>query len=113
MDESRYQKLADSALGTIERMFEDVDAELVDLERAGDVVTLTFANKKKCVINTQRPTRQIWLAANARAWHFSFEETSGKWLDDKGQTIDGKRVELMAQVAAIVKEQAGVDVRAE
>ena len=108
MDESRYQKLADSALGTIERMFEDVDAEVVDLERAGDVITLTFANRKKCVINTQRPTRQIWLAANARAWHFSFEDASGKWLDDKGQGV-----ELMAQVAAIVKEQAGVDVRAE
>ena len=108
MDESRYQKLADSALGTIEHMFDDVEAEVVDLERAGDVITLTFANRKKCVINTQRPTRQIWLAANARAWHFSFEETSGKWLDDKGQGI-----ELIAQVAAIVKEQAGVDVRVE
>jgi CyaY protein len=104
MDESRYQKLADSALGTIERMLEDVDAELVDIERAGDVVTLTFANKKKCVVNTQRPTRQIWLAANARAWHFSFDEASGKWLDDKGQGV-----ELIAQVASIVKEQAGVE----
>lgn len=107
MDESRYQKLADSALGTIERMFEDVDAEVVDVERAGDVITLTFANRKKCVINTQRPTRQIWLAANARAWHFSFDDTSSTWLDDKGQGV-----ELVAQVAAIVKEQAGVDVRA-
>jgi CyaY protein len=111
MDESRYQKLADSALGTIERMLEDVDAEVVDVERAGDVVTLTFANGKKCVINTQRPTRQIWLAANARAWHFSFDEASAKWLDDKGRTraSDGKPVELFAHVASIVKEQAGVD----
>jgi CyaY protein len=108
MEESRYQKLADSALGTIERMLEDVDAEVVDIERAGDVITLAFANGKKCVVNTQRPTRQIWLAANARAWHFSFDEPSGKWLDDKQQGI-----ELLAQVASIVKEQAGVDVRAE
>jgi CyaY protein len=108
MDESRYQKLADSALGTIERMLEDVDAEVVDVERSGDVVTLTFANGKKCVINTQRPTRQIWLAANARAWHFSFDEASATWLDDKGQNV-----ELIAQVASIVKEQAGVDVRGE
>lgn len=107
MDESQYQKLADSALGTIERMFEDVDAEVVDVERAGDVITLTFANRKKCVINTQRPTRQIWLAANARAWHFSFDDASSQWLDDKGQGV-----ELVAQIAAIVKEQAGVDVRA-
>ena len=113
MDESRYQKLADSALGTIERMLEDVDAEVVDIERAGDVITLTFANKKKCVVNTQRPTRQIWLAANARAWHFSFDESSGKWLDDKGQMHEGKPIELLGQVAWIVKEQAGVDVRAE
>ena len=107
MDESQYQKLADSALGTIERMFEDVDAEVVDVERAGDVITLTFANRMKCVINTQRPTRQIWLAANARAWHFSFDDASSQWLDDKGQGV-----ELVAQIAAIVKEQAGVDVRA-
>ena len=107
MDESRYQKLADSALGTIERMLEDVDAEVVDVERAGDVVTLTFANRKKCVINTQRPTRQIWLAANARAWHFSFDEVSAKWMDDKAQGV-----ELLTQVAAIVKEQAGVDLPA-
>ena len=105
MDESRYQKLADSALGTIERMLEDVDAEIVDVERAGDVVTLAFANGKKCVVNTQRPTRQIWLAANARAWHFSFDEASGKWLDDKGEGV-----ELLTRVAGIVKEQAGVDI---
>lgn len=108
MDESQYQKLADTALGTIERMLEDVDAEVVDVERAGDVVTLTFANKKKCVVNTQRPTRQIWLAANARAWHFSFDDAKGKWLDDKGQGV-----ELVSQVAAIVKEQANVDLAVE
>lgn len=105
MDESRYQKLADVALRTIESMFEDVDADLVDIDRSGDVLTLTFAGKKKAVINTQRPTRQIWLAANARAWHFSFDEAATRWIDDKGQGV-----ELLAQIAAIVKESAGVDV---
>jgi CyaY protein len=104
MDESRYQKLADTALGTIEGMLEDVDAETVDVERAGDVVTLTFSNGKKAVVNTQRPTRQIWLAANARAWHFSFDETTGRWLDDKALGV-----ELLSKVAAIVKEETGID----
>ena len=66
MDESRYHKLADEALRTLESMLEDVDAEEVDVERAGDVLTLTFADKRKAVVNTQRPTRQIWLAADAR-----------------------------------------------
>ena len=111
MDELRYQKLADLALREIEDLLSEVDAEVVDLERAGDVLTLTFASGGKAVVNTQRPTRQIWLAANARAWHFSYCEPdgviAGKWLDDKGQGI-----ELVSQVAAIVKETAGVDLTA-
>jgi CyaY protein len=104
MDESRYQKLADVALRAVEDLFKDVDAEVVDLERAGDVLTLTFGDGKKAVINTQRPTRQIWLAANARAWHFSLEEGSGRWMDDKGQGV-----ELLAQIKAIVKELAALE----
>ena len=109
MDEPRYQHLADAALKAIETMLDDVDAEVVDLERSGDVLTLTFAGRRKAVINTQRPTRQIWVAANARAWHFDFVETPagpGRWMDDKGQEI-----ELLQQIAAIVKESAGIDLR--
>lgn len=110
MDESRYQVLADEALSAIEDLFADVDAEVVDLERAGGVLTLTFARGPKAVVNTQRPTRQIWLAANARAWHFGWEEApggGGRWVDDKGQGI-----ELLAQIAAVVKESAGIDLPA-
>ena len=70
------------------------------------MLTLTFRDGKKCVVNTQRPTRQIWLAANARAWHFGYDEATSRWLDDKGQGV-----ELFERVAAIVKEHAGVDVR--
>lgn len=108
MDESSYQKLADVALRAIEDLLKDVDAEVVDIERSGDVLTLTFATGKKAVINTQRPTRQIWLAANARAWHFGYLEPAGavpgRWMDDKGQGV-----ELVAQIAAIIKELAGLD----
>lgn len=101
MDESTYQKLADEALGRIESMLEDVDPDEVDLERSGDVITLTFKDKKRCVVNTQRPTRQIWLAADARAWHFGWDETTKQWLDDKGQGV-----ELLAKIASIVKDHA-------
>jgi CyaY protein len=106
MDEPRYQRLADEALARIESMLADVDADDVDVERSGDVLTLTFKGGKRCVINTQRPTRQIWLAASARAWHFGYDEATSRWLDDKGQGV-----ELLAHVAAVVKENAGVDVR--
>lgn len=107
MTESEYQKLADVALKKLESMLDEVDADDVDVERAGDVLTLTFKDGKKCVVNTQRPTRQIWLAANARAWHFDYDTHSLEWMDDKGQ---GE--ELFKRVAAIVKESSGVDLSA-
>jgi CyaY protein len=101
MDEQAYLKLADAAFERIEDMLEDVDADDVDFERAGDVLTLAFKNGKKCIVNTQRPTRQIWLAAGVRAWHFDWD--GARWIDDKEKTQ-----ELMQTIAAVVKEQAGV-----
>ncbi len=104
MDERSYQKLADVVLRRVDDAFKDVDADVVDCERAGDVITLTFANAKRCVLNTQRPTRQMWLAANARGWHFVYDETGARWMDEKG-TGD----ELFATLATIVREQAGIE----
>ncbi|HEY1954648.1 MAG TPA: iron donor protein CyaY [Polyangiaceae bacterium] len=102
MDEQSYLKLADTTFRRIEDLLDEVDADHVDIERAGDVVTLTFEDKSKCIVNTQRPTRQIWLAAGARAWHFDWD--GARWVDDKDKTT-----ELYAAIARIVKERAGVD----
>jgi CyaY protein len=105
MDEKTYQALADAALHSIMAAFEDVDPELVDCDTAGDVVTMTLKGGRRCVVNTQRPARQIWLAANSRAWHFSWDESTRRWVDDKGREDD-----LFATIARIVKEAAGVEV---
>jgi CyaY protein len=105
MDESTYQRLADEALRTIVNAFDDVDPDLVDCETAGDVVTLTMRGGSRCVVNTQRSARQIWLAANARAWHFSWDEAGKRWVDDKGRGD-----ELRATIASVVKETTGADV---
>lgn len=105
MDEPQYQRLADATFKRIEDAFRDVDPDVVDCERSGDVLTFTFAGGKRCVVNTQRPTRQVWLAANARGWHFSWDDGKKAWLDDKG-----RGEELLATLAGIVKEQSGVDV---
>ncbi len=88
MDEAAYQKLADAALRRIEDLFADVDAEDVDLDRAGDVITLTLRGGAKCVINTQRPTRQIWMAHAAQAWHFAWDPARSAWLDARGGGVE-------------------------
>lgn len=105
MDEGTYQKLADQAFRAIADAFDDVDPDVCDCEVAGDVVTLTMCGGRKCIVNTQRPARQIWLAANARAWHFSWDEQARRWVDDKG-----RGEELFATLARIVKETTGADV---
>lgn len=105
MDESTYQKLADEAFRVIDDAFEDVDPDIVDCEIAGDVVTLAIRGGGKCIVNTQRPTRQIWLAASARAWHFSWDAARKCWVDDKGRGD-----ELYATIARVVKQATGADV---
>ncbi len=102
MEESVYQALADLALSSIENAFRDTDVDVVDCERSGDVLTILLKGSTRCVINTQRPTRQIWMAAEARAWHFSYDAESKSWMDDKGQGV-----ELFAHLAALIKRVAG------
>jgi CyaY protein len=105
MDDAAYQKLADATFHRIMDLFEDVDPDVVDCEHAGDVVTLTFASGQRCIVNTQRPTHQIWLAAVDRAWHFSYDQASSQWLDDKGQGV-----ELFGQIRRVVKDLAGIEI---
>ena len=67
----------------------------------GDVLTIAFKNGVKAVLNTQRPTRQLWLAARANAWHFDYDAATDRWVDDKGkghellETLLGRRVDLV------------------
>jgi CyaY protein len=89
MDERRYLELAEAALSRIVAAFDEVELDDADVDSVGDVVNITVEPGArgaggKIVINTQRPARQIWLAGGNRAWHFSYEEATGRWLDDKG-----------------------------
>lgn len=103
MTESEYLELVDRTFRRIEDAFEEVDPDQAEVTVSGDVLTITFANKVRCVLNRQRAVRQIWLAARDRAWHFRWE--NGRWMDDKGTGV-----ELFAQVRAIARENAGLDV---
>lgn len=105
MDEQTYLRLADRAFGRVERACDAFDTSELDCERAGDVLTLTFPNGKRCIINTQRPTKQLWLASGASAWHFDCAgEMEDRWVDDKG-----RGEEFFATVRAIVLREAGVE----
>jgi CyaY protein len=105
MDEKEYLARAEKVLRCVVDAFDSVDPDEADVETSGDVVTMVFPNGKKCVLNTQRPARQLWLAGGQRAWHFSYDATSGQWRDDKGGD------ELFATLSAVIAQNSALAVR--
>jgi CyaY protein len=106
MDEKRYLDLAHDAFERVRAAFDDVDVEEADLESAGDVLTITCRDGVRIVLNTQRPTRELWLAGAARAWHFGWDDASSRWLDPKHEGA-----ELTATLGELVRTHAGVELR--
>ena len=105
LDETHYLKLVGDAFKRIEDALSDLEPDECDVESTGDVLTLGCKRGVvRIILNTQRPTRQIWLAARTEAWHFSLAD-DGRWLDDKGRGD-----ELFATIARLVAEHAGVTV---
>jgi CyaY protein len=102
MEESTYQKLTSAVWRTLLTAFDDIDPDDAEAEISGDTVVIAMKGGVKCVINTQRPVRQIWVAAKARAWHFRYDDATASWVDDRGTGT-----ELFACVRQIVQGQTG------
>lgn len=100
MDETTFSQLADEVFKRVLAAVDAQDPEDAEADRSGDVVTVLLRGKKKCVLNTQRPTRQLWLACGTQAWHFDYKD--GGWSDDKG------RGELFVVLRDVVKREAGL-----
>jgi iron donor protein CyaY len=99
MDEQRFRHLADQTFRRILDAFENIDPDDADVETAGNTLNITYRGGKRCVINTQGVTRQIWLAGAQSGWHFSFDEPTQTWLHDKGSGD-----ELFAVLARLTRE---------
>lgn len=102
MDEATYSQLVAAAFKRIVAAADAVDPDVLEAESTGDMVTLTAASREKCIINTQRAVRQIWVAGLGQGIHFTYEPTRGTWRDDKG-----KGLELFRFVAEVVREISG------
>ncbi len=103
MDESSYRKKVDELLGRLDKSFENVDPDLAESEYSQGTLVITFRQGQKLILSPQTPLRQIWAAFRDRAWHFGWDQASGRWLDDRGQ---GE--ELVGLVVRLAREQAGV-----
>ena len=102
MDRKAFALASSKALTHIDEVLGDLDHDTLDVELAGDVLTLSFEDGGKFVINAHSAAGQIWMAAGTTAWHFDPMD-DGRWVATK--TDD----ELMATVSRVVSAKLGLD----
>jgi CyaY protein len=104
MDEATFHTLSDAAIERVRKGLDVLDPDVCEAVMEAGVLKITFPSGAPYVLNTQRPIRELWLAADRHAWHFRYD--GALWIDKKGGTD-----ELFATLAKLVKQRANVDVR--
>jgi len=82
MTEAEFDDAIDATFAALEQALDAVDDDL-DYETSGGVLTVTFENDTSLVLSRQPPTRQLWLAARAGGFHFTWDDAAGDWRDTR------------------------------
>jgi CyaY protein len=102
MKNHEYHALVDGFFLFIEDAI-DADYPDIDCERNGGVLTLSFENNTKIIINKQEPLQQIWVATRENGFHFEWQGAA--WIDNRFGH------ELTTLVASACSRQSDSEVR--
>lgn len=80
MNDIEYDELTDSVLLAVEEAIEKLDLDL-DYENHGGLLSITFPDRSKIIINKQPPLHQLWVATKFNGHHFEFRD--GQWIDNR------------------------------
>ena len=82
MNDSEFHRICDGLWSTIEERLDDWDGDSdIDCEINGGVLSLSFENRSKIIINRQEPLHQVWLATKSGGYHFNLKDD--KWICDR------------------------------
>lgn len=101
MDRRRFQEEAAQVFTRLVNAFDEMDPDVVEAERIGDILKIIFHDGLQFIINTQSAAHQIWLAGSARGWHFDYSEERGEWLCPKSGD------EFFSTLAGMVEDKLG------
>jgi CyaY protein len=104
VDRKLFAVEAEKALAHIDDGLGDLEHDDLDVDLAGDVLTLSFSDGAKFIINAHSAANQVWMAAGTTAWHFDFLPERGAWVASKNGD------ELMSTLARVVGEKIGTGV---
>lgn len=101
MNDSQYNLIAEDLLLAVEEAIEECGVD-IDYEGVGGLLTLTFKNNTKVIINKQAPLHEIWVATKFNGHHFSFIDEL--WTDKRGGG------EFWQFLSAAVSKQADTEI---
>lgn len=104
MDPKAYDQKVSALFKKLLAAADGVDPDVLEADGTGEMVTFTAAGGQKIIVNTQRAVWQVWVAAGSQGIHFSWDETTGAWRDDKG-----KGYELLAFIWDSVRQVSGAE----
>ncbi len=102
MTEDDFRRACEQVLTAIEDALDRCEVD-VETDRQDLVLTLTFDDDSKIIVNGNTPLREIWVAARAGGFHF-------RWQDDRWRGTRDE-AELFEQLSRWVSQQAGAPVR--
>lgn len=75
MNDSEFHQLAEELLSQIEDHLDNYDGDTdIDCEINGGVMTLSFEDGSKIIINKQEAFHQIWLATKQGGYHYDYKD---------------------------------------
>jgi CyaY protein len=101
MNESDFHARVDAILSKLEEAFDELEID-IDSELSSGILTLTFENGSKVIVNRQTPNREIWVAAKSGGFHFRLD--GEVWRNTRGGDTLG---DLLNHV---ISQQSGVPI---
>jgi CyaY protein len=76
--EAVFEERADQELHRLVEAL--IELEELDPDLASGVLSIAFDDGTKYIVNSHRAARQIWMAADRRAWHFDLDTATDRWV---------------------------------
>lgn len=107
LNERDFENVADQTLRALLDALDALDDGRMEASLQMGVLNIEYQDGTKYVVNSHRAAKQIWMAAERRAWHFDYDGGSGLWKASK----DGS--ELLSTLEAVLSRKAGAPVKLE
>jgi CyaY protein len=105
VDRSTFAEQSSRTLERLERGLGALEHDALDVQLAGDVLTLAFEDGARYVINAHSAAGQIWMAADLHAWHFDYLPERSVWIAAKSGD------ELFSTIERLVAKKLDTAVR--